>query len=75
MGEELTNERVAFLMANEGVEQIELTRPLEAVRAAGAEAELIAPEPGEIQGFEHLARRGGDRGVPLGCGRRRPRAR
>jgi hypothetical protein len=43
MGEELTNERVAFLMANEGVEQIELTRPLEALRAAGAEAELIAP--------------------------------
>jgi protease I len=54
MGEELTNKRVAFLMANEGVEQIELTRPLEAVKAAGAEVELIAPEAGEIQGFEHL---------------------
>jgi protease I len=54
MGDQLSNKRIAFLMANEGVEQIELTRPLEAVKAAGAEAELIAPEGGEVQAFEHL---------------------
>jgi protease I len=54
MGEQLRNKRVAVLMANEGVEQIELTRPLEAVSAAGGEAELIAPEAGEIQAFNHL---------------------
>ena len=54
MAEKLQGKRVAFLMANEGVEQVELTEPLKAVRDAGAEAELIAPEAGEIQGFNHL---------------------
>jgi protease I len=54
MAEKLQGKKVAFLMANEGVEQVELTEPLKAVRDAGAEAELIAPEAGEIQGFNHL---------------------
>jgi protease I len=54
MTEKLQGKKVAFLMANEGVEQVELTEPLKAVRDAGAEAELIAPEAGEIQGFNHL---------------------
>lgn len=50
----LQNKKVAFLMANEGVEQVELTEPLKAVREAGAETELLAPEAGEIQAFNHL---------------------
>jgi protease I len=54
MAEELQGKRIAFLMANEGVEEVELTKPLEAVREAGAEAELLAPEAGEIQAFNHL---------------------
>ena len=54
MTDKLEGKKVAFLMANEGVEQVELTEPLKAVRAAGAEVELIAPEAGEIQGFNHL---------------------
>jgi protease I len=54
MADELNGKRVAFLVANEGVEQIELTSPLEAVRAAGAEVDLIAPEKDEVQGFNHL---------------------
>lgn len=54
MTEQLNGKRVAFLMANEGVEQVELTAPLDAVREAGAEAELLAPEAGEIQAFDHL---------------------
>jgi protease I len=51
---ELKDKRIAFLMANEGVEQVELTEPLEAVHAAGGEADLLAPEAGEIQAFNHL---------------------
>jgi deglycase len=47
MSDELNGKRVAFLFANEGVEQVELTEPLQAVREAGAEAELLAPEAGE----------------------------
>jgi protease I len=54
MSDELQGKKVAFLVANEGVEQIELTEPLKAVRDAGAEAHLIAPEKGDIQGFNHL---------------------
>jgi protease I len=51
---ELQGKRIAILTANEGVEQVELKEPLDALRAAGAEVELLAPESGEIQGFDHL---------------------
>jgi protease I len=51
---ELDGKRIAFLVANEGVEQVELTRPWEAVRDAGATIELIAPQDGEVQAFNHL---------------------
>jgi protease I len=54
MSDRLQDKKIAFLMANEGVEQVELTEPLEAVREAGADAELLAPEAGEIQAFNHL---------------------
>jgi len=54
MSDRLQDKKIAFLMANEGVEQVELTEPLKAVREAGAEAELLAPEAGEIQAFNHL---------------------
>jgi len=51
---ELDGKRIAFLVANEGAEQVELTSPLEAVRGAGAEADLVAPEKDEIQAFNHF---------------------
>jgi protease I len=54
MSDRLQDKKIAFLMANEGVEQVELTEPLQAVREAGADAELLAPEAGEIQAFNHL---------------------
>jgi protease I len=54
MSDELNGKKIAFLVANEGVEEVELTRPLQAVREAGAEAEVLAPEAGEIQAFNHL---------------------
>jgi protease I len=53
MATELKDKKVAFLFA-EGVEQVELTEPLKAVRAAGAEATLVSLEPGKIQMFNHL---------------------
>jgi protease I len=53
---ELDGKRVAFLVANEGVEQIELTEPWKAVEEAGGRPELIAPDEGEIQAFNHLDR-------------------
>ena len=44
MADELQGKKVAFLLANEGVEQVELTEPLKAVREAGAEALFLAVE-------------------------------
>jgi putative intracellular protease/amidase len=58
MADELAGKRVAFLVANEGVEQRELTEPWEAVRRAGGQPELLAPESGEVQCFEHVDRAG-----------------
>ncbi|MFI1797470.1 type 1 glutamine amidotransferase domain-containing protein [Streptomyces sp. NPDC020379] len=46
--------RVAFLMAPEGVEQIELTDPWQAVLDAGGTPRLISTETGRIQAFHHL---------------------
>jgi protease I len=54
MSNQLQGKRIAILVANEGVEQVELTEPLEALRDAGAKADLLAPEAGEIQAFNHL---------------------
>jgi protease I len=54
MAEELNGKRVAFLIANEGIEQVELTEPWKAVEQAGGRPELIAPEAGEAQAFNHL---------------------
>ena len=54
MASELSGTRVAFLTANEGVEQVELTAPWQAVKDAGGTPELLAPEAGEVQGFNHV---------------------
>src|SRR3954462_4777956 len=54
MSDRLQGKKIAVLTANEGVEQVELSEPLEAVREAGAEVELLAPEAGQIQAFNHL---------------------
>jgi protease I len=54
MADELKGKRIAFLMSNEGVEQIEYFEPRKAVEQAGAEVDVIATESGQVQGFEHL---------------------
>ena len=50
----LSGKRVAFLVANEGVEQVELTDPWQAIEQEGGMPVLIAPQPGEVQAFNHL---------------------
>jgi protease I len=54
MSDQLQGKKIAILVANEGVEQVELTSPLAALRDAGAEVDLLAPEEKEIQAFNHL---------------------
>jgi protease I len=56
MTEDLSGKKIAFLVAQEGVEEVELTEPWRAVERAGASPELIAPEAGEVQAFNHLDR-------------------
>ncbi len=46
--------RIAFLVATEGIEQIELTEPWAAVGAAGGTPVLVSTEQGEVQAFHHL---------------------
>ncbi len=53
MANELQGKKIAFL-ATEGVEQVELTQPWQAVKDAGAEVHLVSLESGQIQGFNHL---------------------
>jgi protease I len=53
-GNSLTGKTIAFLVANEGVEQIELTEPWQAVKQAGGTPRLVAPESGKVQAFNHL---------------------
>ena len=52
MAESLKGRKVAFL-ATDGVEQIELTEPWNALRAAEADLFLVADKDGEIQGVNH----------------------
>ena len=48
----LNGKRIAFLAAD-GVEQVELTEPFEAVRKAGADVDLLSVKNGPIQGMNH----------------------
>jgi protease I len=50
--ERLQGCRVAVL-ATDGFEQVELETPVEALRQAGADVEVVAPHGGQIQGFNH----------------------
>ena len=51
---QLAGKTVAFLTAQEGIEEVELTEPWKAVKDAGATPKLIAPASGEVQAFNHL---------------------
>jgi protease I len=46
--------KVAFLVAMEGIEQVELTEPWKAVEAAGATPVLLSTDDGRAQAFNHL---------------------
>ena len=48
------SKKIAFLVADEGIEQIELTDPWKALEDAGHEPVLVSPKSGTVQAFEHL---------------------
>ena len=53
MADELKGKRVAFLFTD-GAEQAEVTEPLEAVRKAGAETDIVSLEKGEVEMWKHF---------------------
>jgi len=58
MTNELQNVRVAFMVANEGIEQSELLGPWKAVMNAGGRPDLVAPLPGLAGTMDHLDQAG-----------------
>jgi protease I len=52
MPAQLSGRKVAFL-ATDGVEQVELTAPWNALKGAGADVVLLSDKTGEIQGMNH----------------------
>ena len=53
MSANLAGKRIAFLVANSGVEQVELTTPCQAVEEAGGQPVLIAAERDTVQAVNH----------------------
>ena len=53
MPQALSGKTVAIL-ATDGFEQVELTEPMKALKAAGATVEIVSLKSGEIQGFNHF---------------------
>ena len=54
MSQDLTGKTIAFLVAAEGIEQVELTSPWQAVKDAGGTPHLVSPDAGEVQAYDHL---------------------
>jgi protease I len=50
----LQGQTVAFLVAPEGVEQVELTEPWKAMQEAGGTPRLLSTSDGPVQAFNHL---------------------
>ena len=57
MANELKDKKIAFLAADM-FEEVELTKPWEALEEAGADLELLSLKDGEIQGFNHYDKAG-----------------
>lgn len=53
MAQTLSGKTVAVL-ATDGVEQVELIKPMQALKEAGATVHVVSLKSGQIQGFNHL---------------------
>jgi protease I len=53
MADKLKGKKIAFLFT-EGAEQAEVKEPLEAVKDAGAEVDIVSLEKGEVEMWEHF---------------------
>ncbi|MDZ4373606.1 MAG: type 1 glutamine amidotransferase domain-containing protein [Phenylobacterium sp.] len=53
MGDVSLSGKTVAVLATDGYEQVELDQPVAALRDAGARVEILAPQTGSIQGFNH----------------------
>ena len=53
MTQELKNKKVAILVAD-GFEQVEMTKPQQALEEAGAQTQIISPKGDRVQGWNHF---------------------
>ena len=53
MANELQGKRIAFLFT-EGAEQVEVTEPLDAVKGAGADVDIVSLQKGEVEMWNHF---------------------
>jgi protease I len=70
MARKLEGKRVAILVAD-GFEQVEMTKPRDALNEAGAETQIVSLKPGKIQGMNH-AEKGDKFDVDLPLNEARP---
>src|ERR1700736_5181288 len=52
MAGKLDGKKVAILVTD-GFEEVEMTKPREALEEAGAETKIVSPKAGQIQGMNH----------------------
>ncbi len=62
MARKLDGKKVAMLVAD-GFEQVEMTKPREALDEAGAQTKIVSLKSGKIQGMNHA-----DKGDKVRCG-------
>ena len=53
MEKKLNGLKVAILVAH-GFEQVEMTKPKEALEQAGAQTQIVSPAKGQVQGWNHF---------------------
>src|SRR6266849_3693905 len=56
MAGKLDGKKVAILVAD-GFEQVEMTKPRDALEEAGAKTKIVSLKPGQIQGMHHADKR------------------
>jgi protease I len=54
MADERLQGRKVAVLATDGFEEVELLKPVDALRRAGAAVEVVAPHGGQIQGYNHF---------------------
>lgn len=48
-----SSQRSVAILVTDGFEQVELTGPRDALKAAGIQTRIVAPDAGTVQGFHH----------------------